>query len=121
MESHFFTYLLTYLRAQEIAAHYSMPVKTEYPACEMDHKETQVFYGKEIITFNINIYFDSLSQQRIADYIRKIEDLLEATMHDLEEKKYTAQIRVNSKKQPPHERGKLRQCILECTSLIRRR
>jgi hypothetical protein len=121
MESNFFSYLLTYLRRKQCSAYYSMPAKINYPVCELDHRETQVFFGKEIITFNVTVYFDCLSQQSITDYVRKVENLLEMTLHILEEGNYTGRIRVNNKKQPPHERGKLRQCTLECTALIRRR
>ncbi|MBX9976728.1 MAG: hypothetical protein K2X98_00560, partial [Alphaproteobacteria bacterium] len=73
MESNFFNYLLKHLRDQQISAHYSMPVKASYPGCELDHKETQVFSGKEVLAFNVIVYFDVLSQQSILDYVQKVE------------------------------------------------
>lgn len=121
MEAQFFTYLLDHLRKNSINAYYSVPLKSAYPALEIDHKETQVFAGKEIICFNAQLFFDNISQQSFVDFSKKVEELFENNAHTFEDDKYSAMIKINGKKQPIHERGKLRQYTLECTALIRQR
>ncbi len=119
MEAQFFTYLLGYLRQYDVNAHYSLPVKSTYPACEIDHKETHAFAEKEVVHFHLLLFFDGISQQSIVEFAQKIERLLENTHHTLVHNFKHAVIKVNGKKQPYHERGKLRQMTLDCTALIR--
>lgn len=58
-EGNFFKALLTKLRSKGLQAYASFPVKTSYPAVEVELLESKIFESQVMIHFNLRLCFDT--------------------------------------------------------------
>ena len=115
MEALFFKNLLTFLRDHDVHAFYSLPLKADFPAVTLDHRETRILLEASVIDFTLTLMMNTIDQSQMMHFNQKIHALL----NDYARINMIA-IHIRRNTQKPHETGKLRTCTLDCSMRIGR-